>query len=218
MLTYKIKRLGCPVFSYADNSNNDTDLPYLTTISGYPLSLAPNAYIISVGRHHPQKDHSLLIRSYALMRNSGFELPLIIFGSSSDPLTSHLIALTRQLSVASSVYFVDPVDQLSPFLQNASFMMHTAAWEGLGNSLIECLSVGTPVVAVSCPGGIQDYLSSGSNGLIIDSRDPRTIARETMLSLGFLNNLDPLLVSRSVSSYSIDTICSQISDLLITDN
>jgi len=147
------------------------------------------------------------------MRRRGFQLPLVIFGQPSSSVTPQLLDAIHTLNLHKHVVLVPPVENLYIYLVNASFMLHTAAWEGLGNSLIECLSVGTPVVAINCAGGIKDYLFTGINGILLETRNPDSLAECIMSNLETIKCLDPSRVSESVRAYSIEHICDQLSAL-----
>jgi glycosyltransferase involved in cell wall biosynthesis len=51
----------------------------------------------------------------------------------------------------------------------------TSAWENLPHTLLECLAVGTPVIATAV-GGIPEVVADGENGLLVPAGDVAAIA------------------------------------------
>ncbi len=174
----KIYLLGCPVVSLEEKYS--------------PHKVGANCderFIITVARHHPQKDLLLLVKVYYHLKNLGFDKKLKLYGHTSDQYTPAIKGLIEELDLTENILMFEPVENIKDEQKNAEFLLHTAAWEGLGNALIEAISVGTPVVATNCPGGIGDYLISGKNGLLLEGRDPKQIAKQIMKNMPMLISL-----------------------------
>lgn len=62
-------------------------------------------------------------------------------------------------------------------------LVMTSRWEPLGRVVLEAMSVGLPVVALSV-GGIPEMVQHGKTGLLIQHRDPKQIAEEIVTLLG----------------------------------
>lgn len=118
-----------------------------STASTYP------PYLLNVARLVPQKNHHLLLQTYALMRTS---LPLVLVGD--GPLREELEALTVELNIADRVYFVGQQLNPYPWMKHAQLFILSSRHEGLGIVLLEALACGTPVVSVDCPGGVRDIM------------------------------------------------------------
>ena len=77
------------------------------------------------------------------------------------PEEQALKALARELAVEARVYFVGHVShvQLPAYLQAATVFVRPSRSEGMGNSFIEAMAAGLPVIATQ-EGGLKDFISS----------------------------------------------------------
>ena len=99
---------------------------------------------------------------------------LVIVGE--GPSRPALEALASELGVAARVKFVG--FQANPFawMRNARLMAFSSKMEGLGNVLIEALTVGQIVVSSDCPVGPREMLDDGRAGLLVPVGDVPAMA------------------------------------------
>ncbi|XQU73018.1 Glycosyltransferase [Cupriavidus sp. H18C2] len=140
-----------------------------------PEGLPTQPYIVSVARlEESQKDFATLLRAYALLADRGIDEDLVIVGE--GPSRPALEALASELGVAARVKFVG--FQANPFawMRNARLMAFSSKMEGLGNVLIEALTVGQVVVSSDCPVGPREMLDDGRAGLLVPVGDVPAMA------------------------------------------
>jgi glycosyltransferase involved in cell wall biosynthesis len=65
--------------------------------------------------------------------------------------------------------------ELPAYLQAADVFIRPSLSEGMGNSFIEAMAAGVPVIA-TLVGGIPDFLKDGETGLACEVRNPASIA------------------------------------------
>lgn len=70
-----------------------------------------------------------------------------------------------------------PHDQLPEYLQVSDIFVRPSLSEGLGNSFIEAMASGIPVIATPV-GGIVDFLRNGETGLFCEVKNPKSIAQK----------------------------------------
>lgn len=70
-----------------------------------------------------------------------------------------------------------PHAKLPPYLQASDIFIRPSLSEGLGNSFLEAMAAGIPVIATNV-GGIPDFLFDGKTGLFCEVRNPRSIAEQ----------------------------------------
>jgi glycosyltransferase involved in cell wall biosynthesis len=141
--------------------------------------------IVSLGRLAPQKNHALMIRSFARIAVSA-DARLVIAGD--GPLRSDLERLGRELGVADRVVFAGWLSNPFPLLREAGAFCLSSEYEGFGYALIEAMACGCPVVATDAPYGPKDILEGGAHGLLVPNGD------EQALATGMLRILsDPVL-------------------------
>ncbi len=137
----------------------------------------------------------ILITTSRLVKKNGVEdiikamsllsrdVSLHILGS--GPLDKHLRQRAKSLGVENRVQFIGFVDQreIPKFLHRADVFIRPSLTEGMGNSFIEAMAAGLPVIATPV-GGIVDFLTDPDKsrdkpptGLFVPPRDPISIAK-----------------------------------------
>lgn len=121
--------------------------------------------IVTVGRLHPQKNHRLLLRSFADIADDYPEYSLRIYGDGQ--LRGELEALAGELGIADRTHFEGSVKDVLERIKSASVFAYTSDYEGLPNALIEAMVLGLPCISTDCsPGGAAMLIEDGVNGLL----------------------------------------------------
>lgn len=102
---------------------------------------------------------------------------LAIYGAGEEE--TDLQTLAAELQVSDRVRFMGfvPHSALPECLQAADVFVRPSRSEGLGNSFLEAMAAGIPVVGTPV-GGIPDFLSDGETGLLCEAGNPRSIAQK----------------------------------------
>jgi glycosyltransferase involved in cell wall biosynthesis len=111
-------------------------------------------------------------------------------------LESSLKSKVKKLNLENRVDFVGFVNQdnIPKYLHDADIFIRPSLSEGMGNSFIEAMAAGLPVIATNV-GGIPDFLTDGVTGLFVGVHNPKDIASkiERLIS-------DPNLRTRLISN------------------
>lgn len=101
---------------------------------------------------------------------------LIIVGEGKDE--KKLKRLVAKLDIENEVLFLGhkPYTSLPLYLQIADVFVRASRSEGMGNSFIEALAAGVPIVG-TLEGGIADFLEHEKTGMAVDKDNPYAIAR-----------------------------------------
>ena len=129
--------------------------------------------LVFAGRLTEQKDPRTLLEAFALL------LPfvparLLILGD--GPLRAELEETARELGLSGSVSFAGFQSNPLPWISQASALVLSSRYEGLGNVIVEALALGTPVVATDCPFGPAEILEHGRFGVLAPPGDPAGLA------------------------------------------
>lgn len=158
------------------------------------LELPLDAWVVgNVGRLHPDKDQTTLIKGFAKALP---ELPtgslLAIMGSGR--LEQQLKQLAVDLGVADSVRFLGQVPNGRRYFKAFDLFALTSDHEPFGMVLLEAMAAGVPVIATDC-GGAKEVVS-----------DPKCL-----FELGAVDELSPLLIA-SVGNLPIENSTEQFTD------
>ena len=109
------------------------------------LGLVPGAYLLTVGRLEPRKNHAALVRAYALLPADA--PPLVIVGQ-RDFSYGALFDEIARLGLASRVRHIDNVADaaLPALLRHAAVFVYPAFAEGFGMPVAEAMASGVPVI------------------------------------------------------------------------
>ncbi len=128
-------------------------------------------FALSVGRLDPLKRHDLFIRALALLPGKKG----VIAGSGAEE--KKLKSLADELGIADRVYFSGSVDdvELIDLYSRAAFVYYAPMDEDYGYVTHEAFLSLKPVVCCSDSGGVLEFVSHGSTGLVAEP-SPRSVA------------------------------------------
>jgi glycosyltransferase involved in cell wall biosynthesis len=119
---------------------------------------------------------------------------LLVAGDGED--RGKLEHIASGLGVFDRVIFAGHVDHkdLPAYLNISDIFVRPSLIEGLGNSFLEAMAAGVPIIGTEV-GGIPDFLTDGETGLFCEVRDPKSVAAA---AAKYMN--DPALVARVVEN------------------
>ena len=128
--------------------------------------------IVTVGSLKEQKNHALLLRAFAKIRDRYAKL--LILGE--GPLRPLLADLATDLGIADRVFMpgfcVDPW----PYLASADLFVLSSDYEGFPLVLAEAMQAGLKVVSTDCLSGPAELLDNGSFGRLVPCGDATALA------------------------------------------
>lgn len=129
--------------------------------------------LVAAGRLVPQKNYPLLLRAFALVRES-IPARLLILGEGREK--QKLVDLTRSLGVRDAVEFCGFVNNPFKYFRAADLFVMSSDWEGFGNVVIEAMACGTPVVSTRYRHGAEEIITDGTDGLLVPCGDEEALA------------------------------------------
>ena len=136
--------------------------------------LAP-PHVVCVARLEPVKNHGVLLRAFALLRERGVAFRGVLLGDGKARET--VLATRRDLGLEELVDMPGAADQdaVRDWLGRASISALSSDSEGMPVSLMEAAAAGVPVVATDV-GGNGQLVADGETGYIVPPRDPAAFA------------------------------------------
>jgi glycosyltransferase involved in cell wall biosynthesis len=131
--------------------------------------------IVTCGRLEEQKNHKMLIKSFALIADKYPEVQLLIYGEGR--LREELIKFISEEGLSQHVKLMGTSDDIPTVLREAEIFVLSSDYEGMPNALMEALAVGVPCVSTDCPcGGPHVLIEHGINGLLVPVGDEKKMA------------------------------------------
>ena len=135
--------------------------------------------IVSVGSLSPVKNHALLIRAFASLRERRPAARLVILGEGSErPALEQLVA---RLGLDGAVLLPGFVPDPAPVLASADLFALSSNSEAAPLVLVEALNAGLRIVSTNCQNGPAEMLAGGRYGLLAPVGDAEALA-EAMLA------------------------------------
>ena len=189
---------GVDLIQFAKNYS-EYDLRVIKRILGKKQSFEKNGTEFSNPNTSEQKSNDIfLITTSRLVRKNAVSdiikslnhlpvsIKLLILGI--GPELQSLKDLVDQENLADRVMFLGhaPHSDIPLYLKASNIFVRPSLSEGLGNSFIEAMAAGIPVIATSV-GGITDFLKDRETGLFCEMHNPKSIADKVNL---LINNHD----------------------------
>jgi glycosyltransferase involved in cell wall biosynthesis len=136
-----------------------------TSINWKSLGLPADAEVIlAVGRLDEQKRPLLAFQACLPLFEDNSLLHLTFAGI--GPHEAKINELANQHGVADRVHCLGTRDDVPELMRGSKLLLHTSAWEGSPNVILEALAAGLPVIATENPGN-RDALRGGEWGFLM---------------------------------------------------
>lgn len=126
-------------------------------------------YILLVGRLSKEKRYDIAIRVFSKVRNKFPNLKLKISGKGKEE--DYLRQLSKKYGVNEDVDFLGFQKDIVLLYQKAKLTLMTSSLEGFPNTLVESITLGTPVVSFNCPSGPREIIQNKINGFLVKVDD-----------------------------------------------
>ena len=130
--------------------------------------------ITAVGRLCDQKDYPTLVRAFDLVHKRHPDYTLEIFGEGSEK--ENILRMVNELNLSDSVVLKGVALDAVLHVASSSCYVMSSTYEGMPNSLMEALAVGTPSVSTDCAFGPSELIRNGENGILVPVGDVDALA------------------------------------------
>ncbi len=127
--------------------------------------------IISVGSLKEQKNHALLLRAFANVRDT--KAKLMILGEGH--LRNDLEQLATELGIAGRLLMPGFTTDAWPYLASADLFALSSDYEGFPLVLPEAMYAGLPIVSTDCVSGPSELLDGGRFGRLVPCGDAKAM-------------------------------------------
>lgn len=195
---------------------NPVDFPLLEEQAAHPLApvvgmTGSERLIVSVGRLAEHKDHLTLLRAMPTVLAAHPDVHLLIMGEGE--MRPALEAEISRLGLESHVSLPGFLDNPFPFVARAEVMAHPSRREGLPNSLIQSIALGTPVVAVDGP-GVAEALEGSGLGTLVGVGDAEGLGRAISGVLSAPASADRVVPTAWRDRFALDGIVDRYAEAL----
>lgn len=133
--------------------------------------------IITVSRLVPKNGIDTLIKAVAEIKKEFPEIRCHIIGDGPERKSLELQATNYQLQTNIKFFGSIPYDEIPRYLHAADVFVRPSRSEGMGNSFVEALAAGLPIIGTPV-GGITDIIEEGKTGFFAKPDDPSDLAEK----------------------------------------
>ena len=147
------------------------------------LGVTPDQKIIITTSRLVRKNAvDVAVKATKILTEKSARVKFLIIGSGEEERL--LRELVRRLGLEKNVLFLGdiPHEEIPKYLKISHVFVRPSRSEGLGNSFIEAMAAGVPVIGTMV-GGIPDFLEDGKTGLATKVDDPKDLALKIDLLL-----------------------------------
>ena len=137
--------------------------------------------IITTSRLVPKNGLDTVIRALSFIRKKEKKLPIKFLILGTGPEAHNLKDLARSLGVLDALIFAGEFSHknLLKYLKIADVFVRPSRSEGMGNSFIEAMAAGIPVIGTAV-GGIPDFLQDGKTGFFTKVDEPEELSQKIL--------------------------------------
>ena len=178
------------------------------------LRCEPESRVVGFfGNLTARKRPFVFARAAAIIAKS-LDVPVVfaVVGEKRQDYAEKIAQCAKDLGIESHVHLMGFRMPVERWMAGCDVILAPAVNEGFGRTLVEAMSVGTPVVAANS-GGHAEIIQDGKTGLLVPADDPEALAEAT---LGLLRKSETAqdLARRALAyvrqSYSIDKHVEEI--------
>jgi glycosyltransferase involved in cell wall biosynthesis len=129
---------------------------------------------VCVARLWPQKNHALLLKSFAAGPASDTRAHLVLVGAGD--LKADLEEQARKLNLAGKVHFLGLRNDIPDVLGATDVFVLSSDYEGNPLSVLEAMASGLPIVSTAV-GGVPNLFEAGKEGFLVPQGDLHGLAR-----------------------------------------
>lgn len=178
-----------------------------------------NKIFVTACRLTEQKNLPMMMQAFYKFHLEFPEYELHIYGEGE--LKEKLQSIIKKLDAVDYIILKGRSTKIYDIMAESYGFILTSNYEGLSNSMLEALAIGTPCICTDCPpGGAREYIRHMENGLLVPCGSPeatyealKTLATDSSICNKFSKNS---LKYRVI--LNADNICSQWENIILKIN
>ena len=126
----------------------------------------------------------IFIKAANIILNRLPDVKFMVIGDGS--LKSKYISMCKEYNIINNFNFVGSLDNVKPYLSLFTIAVNTSDSEGFSNSILEYLTMSSPVICTNT-GGNREIIMHMKNGLLVPPNDERALAEAVFYLLKHKN-------------------------------
>ena len=132
-------------------------------------------FIFSAGRLTRQKNFSLLIEAFNLVKLDNPNLLLIIAGEGEEE--EFLKKKVKSLNLENKIIFIGYSQNVYKYMSKSTCFLLSSLWEDPGFVLIEAAYCRSTIISSNCENGPEEILDKGNSGYLFESNNLNSLTK-----------------------------------------
>jgi len=203
---FTIERVGIPA-TKVETIHYGLDQPPPPWGENPPDDVPADARVVlSTSRLTQQKGIDVAVESLSFLPG---DVVLVVLGEGPERQT--LQQLAEEHGVASRVFLLGRVPDVTAWLRRAAVYVQPSRWEGFGLGVLEAMVCGLPVVATRVS-SLPELVADGKTGVLVPPDDPSALAAAIERALGD-PALGPAGRDRALREFSVEQMADRTAAL-----
>lgn len=202
---------SCVIYNGLDF--DDSLLPRAADLSSVRVELnipTDTRVVLVASRLEPEKEVEIAIKAFAHLVSDKPDTLLLIAGHGSH--LDELQGITRDLEVGNSVQFIGFRSDIQILMSLADVFVFTSQVDSFGLTILEAMSMGTPVIAANA-GGPSEIINDGETGFLFSPGDVADLVHKLDFCLS--NDDIPQLTKQAMRRVSLDFSTTRMAEYTI---
>ena len=104
------------------------------------------------------------------------KLKLILIGY--GPEYKNILTLIKKLNLLNKTIIINKILNPYPYIKKSNLLILTSKYEGMGNILVEAITLNKPVISTNCNAGPSEILLNGKGGELVQIGDFNHLAKK----------------------------------------
>ena len=183
--------------------NNPLDYKKVTGLAKEEIDFkfdANKINLLAVSQLREEKRHDLMLEVLSLLPQK-YHLTIVGSGEKVESIKR----LSKKLNLEERVTFEGQQANPYAYMKKADLFLLTSEREGFPNVLLEANSLGLPIVAFACKGGIKEIITNGVNGFYVPFSESEKMAKKIQEATTFSFDKDKIS-QMTIASYNQELI------------
>ncbi len=140
--------------------------------------------LVFIGKFNKTKGFDIFLKTLFMLEEENLNLKVCIVGYGD--MENEIKNIKDILGKNITIDFLGKREDVYDILMNSKILVYPSRYEGLPITILESMSVGTPVIATNV-GGIPEIIENGENGILINKEDSLSLKNSI---IDIINNDD----------------------------
>ena len=151
-----------PIISYKE-------IIRLKNYDDIPQKIINEKFILCIGRLTRQKNFSLVIKNFKIIKQKYTDIKLVIMGEGE--LRGEIEKQISELNLEKDIFLMGFQSNVYKYLKKAEVLVLSSLWEEIGFVIVEAAACNLNIISSNCKNGPKEFLLNGKGGYLFENNN-----------------------------------------------